>query len=317
MKLTLSAVLVLLTAARIAYGAACSESPSGQDNCETFSARDQSGANAANFSALIPNDTTLSVHPTCTNAATWSGLADGWAMVDANDSASHVWTMCDVGTAAAANFTAGTITAALTGNASTATALAADPADCAANRFATAINASGTLTCSQADLTTSAVTGILPTASGGTGIAFFTAAGPSTARVYTFPDAASTIYTTVSGSITSAQLATSLTNETGTGVAVFDTSPTFTTGITSPLITLSSSTAHGVLIGEASSAVAATAAGTASQVLISGGASADPTWANQSASLTAGNGITLSGTTNVTITAPMAAVFMHANLGGL
>lgn len=46
------------------------------------------------------------------------------------------------------NFSAGTITAALTGNASTATALAADPADCSAGSFATAINASGTLTCS-------------------------------------------------------------------------------------------------------------------------------------------------------------------------
>ena len=41
-----------------------------------------------------------------------------------------------------------------------------------------------------------AVTGILPTAQGGTGIAYFTAAGPSVARVYTFPDAACTILTT-------------------------------------------------------------------------------------------------------------------------
>jgi hypothetical protein len=46
------------------------------------------------------------------------------------------------------NFTAGTITAALTGNASTATALAADPSDCAANTYATTIAASGNLTCS-------------------------------------------------------------------------------------------------------------------------------------------------------------------------
>lgn len=42
---------------------------------------------------------------------------------------------------------------------------------------------------SAADLTA----GILPTARGGTGIAFFTAAGPTVARVYTFPDAAATI----------------------------------------------------------------------------------------------------------------------------
>jgi hypothetical protein len=40
-----------------------------------------------------------------------------------------------------------------------------------------------------------------------------------------------TLYGTATGSITSAQLATSLSNETGTGVAVFGTSPTFTTTI--------------------------------------------------------------------------------------
>jgi hypothetical protein len=40
---------------------------------------------------------------------------------------------------------------------------------------------------------TSEVSGILPTANGGTGIAYFTAAGPTQARIYTFPDAATTI----------------------------------------------------------------------------------------------------------------------------
>ena len=40
---------------------------------------------------------------------------------------------------------------------------------------------------------TTGVTGILPTANGGTGIAFFTAAGPTVARTYTFPDEAATI----------------------------------------------------------------------------------------------------------------------------
>lgn len=49
---------------------------------------------------------------------------------------------------ASGNFAAGTITAALSGNASTASALAADPADCAAGQYASSINASGTLTCS-------------------------------------------------------------------------------------------------------------------------------------------------------------------------
>jgi hypothetical protein len=46
------------------------------------------------------------------------------------------------------NFAAGTITAALTGNSSTATALAANPSDCSSNQFANAIAASGNLTCS-------------------------------------------------------------------------------------------------------------------------------------------------------------------------
>lgn len=40
---------------------------------------------------------------------------------------------------------------------------------------------------------TTGVTGILPNANGGTGIAYFTAAGPTAARVYTFPDSAATI----------------------------------------------------------------------------------------------------------------------------
>ena len=47
--------------------------------------------------------------------------------------------------------------------------------------------------------------------------------------IYSIPQG--TLYGTATGSITSAQLATSLTNETGTGVAVFSTSPTLVTPI--------------------------------------------------------------------------------------
>lgn len=50
---------------------------------------------------------------------------------------------------ASGNFAAGTITANLTGTASLATALAANPADCSANQFANAIAASGDLACAQ------------------------------------------------------------------------------------------------------------------------------------------------------------------------
>ena len=46
---------------------------------------------------------------------------------------------------------------------------------------------------------TTDVSGILPAANGGTGIAYFTAAGPSAVRVYTFPDAAATIARTDAG----------------------------------------------------------------------------------------------------------------------
>lgn len=74
---------------------------------------------------------------------------------------------------ASGNFTAGTVTAALTGNASTATAFAADPADCSANRYATAINASGTLTCSLVSAS-SGITGTMQVPNGGTGAGTFT-----------------------------------------------------------------------------------------------------------------------------------------------
>ena len=45
------------------------------------------------------------------------------------------------------NFSAGNISAALSGNASTSTALAANPADCSSGQFATTIAANGDLTC--------------------------------------------------------------------------------------------------------------------------------------------------------------------------
>lgn len=106
---------------------------------------------------------------------------------------------------------------------------------------------------------------------------------------------------------TSAQLRTVLSDENGTGVALFDgaTSPTFvtpalgtptavvltsgtglplTTGVTGTLPVASGGTgdatltSHGVLIGAGTSAVAATSAGSSGQVLTSNGASADPTF---------------------------------------
>lgn len=56
---------------------------------------------------------------------------------------------------------------------------------------------------------TTHVSGILPTANGGTGIAYFTAAGPTVARTYTFPDANATVLTSNSA-VTAAQGGTGL-----------------------------------------------------------------------------------------------------------
>lgn len=66
------------------------------------------------------------------------------------------------------NFTAGTITADLTGNASTSSALAANPADCGANTFAQSIAANGALTCAAVNISTADATGVAPIARGGT-----------------------------------------------------------------------------------------------------------------------------------------------------
>lgn len=63
------------------------------------------------------------------------------------------------------------------------------------------------------------------------------------------------------------------------------------TGITDLVVAdggtgVSTLTNHGVLIGQAATAIVATAAGTAGQLLTSGGASADPAWASNLATLT-------------------------------
>ena len=74
---------------------------------------------------------------------------------------------------------------------------------------------------------TTGVTGILPTANGGTGIAYFTAAGPTIARVYTFPDAAATIL--YSGGALGTPASGVATNLTGTAAGL--TAGTVTNGV--------------------------------------------------------------------------------------
>ncbi|MFA4818602.1 MAG: hypothetical protein WC621_02045 [Patescibacteria group bacterium] len=114
------------------------------------------------------------------------------------------------------------------------------------------------------------VTGILPTANGGTGIAFFTAAGPTVARVYTFPDAAATILTS-NALITLAQ------------------------GGTGANLTASNG---GILYSTASAGAILSGTATAGQILRSG-ASAAPTWSTATYPATAGtsgNVLTSDGT---------------------
>lgn len=78
------------------------------------------------------------------------------------------------------------------------------------------------------------VTGILPTANGGTGIAYFTAAGPSVARVFTFPDAAATIaYNGMSAlALTSPVLTTPVLGTPSSGTLSSCTGLPLTTGVT-------------------------------------------------------------------------------------
>ena len=97
-----------------------------------------------------------------------------------------------------------------------------------------------------------AITGTLPTANGGTGIAYFTAAGPTAARTFTFPDANATILTS-NAAVTVGQG--------GTGV----------TSLTTYAVICGGTTSTGAVQSIAS-------VGSSGQVLTSNGAGALPTF---------------------------------------
>lgn len=129
---------------------------------------------------------------------------------------------------------------------------------------------------------TTHVSGILPTANGGTGIAFFTAAGPTVARTYTFPDANCSILTT-NTAVTAAQGGTGQTS--------------YTVG---DLLFASGATALSKLAGVATG-----------NVLISGGVATAPSWGkvalttHVSGILPTANGGT--GTANFAVSGPTVA----------
>lgn len=103
-------------------------------------------------------------------------------------------------------------------------------------------------TVTQVSLTTQ-VSGVLPSANGGTGSAFFAISGPTALRTFALPDASATILTS-NTPVTVGQG--------GTGDSTL--------------------TVHGVLIGETTSAVAVSSAGSSGQCFVSNGASSDPTF---------------------------------------
>lgn len=132
-------------------------------------------------------------------------------------------------------------------------------------------NASSSPTFSAVSLTAD-VSGILPGANGGSGNGFFAVSGPaSSLKTFAFPNASATVLTT-NAAVTVAQG--------GTGAATF--------------------TAHGVLLGEGTSAVSPTAVGTNGQLFV-GATGADPGWqtASQDCTVSASGVFTCTKTNNV------------------
>lgn len=235
---------------------ACSDLSDSTSSCSTANAtaatastivlRDGSGDFAAHVitGALTGNATTATTATNATNTAitndttTNATMYPTWVTANTGNlpqkvSSTKLSFNPSTGTLTSTAFS-GPITGAVTGNADTATALAANPAACASDTYVTDTDANGTLTC-----TTVTNAGL---------------AGSIAASKLVGSDIA-TVGTITSGVWSGTAI---LPAKGGTGLATI--------------------AAHGIMVGEGTSNVAPMAAGSAGQIVTSGGGSSDPVW---------------------------------------
>ena len=175
-----------------------------------------------------------------------------------NTNGSFVTNLITDGTITAATFN-GNLIGDVTGNATTASALAVNPADCGANTFAHTIAASGNLTCSTVGKTALANSGTL-------GFTWSDAEVSDTLTASLFVGSGST---TNAIDLATAEVAGTLpVANGGTGASTF--------------------TSNGVLFGNTTGAVQATTAGTSGQILLANG-SGVPTFTTVSSDITISN----------------------------
>lgn len=203
------------------------------------------------------------------------------------------------------DFAAHDITAnAFIGMSTTASALASNPADCAANQFATTIDADGDLTCSQVG--DSALSTSYLKADGTRGLSADWNAGAHTITASTFSGA-------LSGNATTATTATTAGNVTGT-VAIAN-GGTGQTAKAAAFDALSPMTASGdIIYGGASGTGTRLAKGSDGQVLtLSSGA---PAWISPATSVASMTVYTSSGTFTTAADSSTSTVYEYMILGG-
>lgn len=150
------------TAAAVSGSVDATSAATSSNTASTIVKRDASGnfsagtitanltGNASSFTGPLSGDVTGTQSATVVSSVggkTSSAVATSTSATEAATNSNTASTI--VKRDASGNFSAGTISAALTGNSSTATALAANPTDCAAGNMATTIDANGNLTCAQ------------------------------------------------------------------------------------------------------------------------------------------------------------------------